>query len=306
MQFLVIADPVRSLKAKSDTSLALVREAILRAHTVHWCTQEDLFLWEGRVWARVDEIKGCAEGSLPATETVKETQALNAYDGIWVRKDPPFDQSYFSLCWLLAIEENNVPILNKPSLLLRHHEKLLPLEAVERGFLRADELVPTFLPTGRRLPVPQDFPSGECIVKPWLGHGGEGVRKIEGPQSPEPYWFLQPYQKDITRTGDRRILILNGEVIGSFARLPAEGDIRANLAAGGRGMLREMNRKEAEIAERVGDFLKELGIAFAGADMIGEKITEINITSPTGFQTLHDLGGRRLAPLYLNYAEELV
>jgi glutathione synthase len=306
MNFLIIADPLRSLKPKSDTSLALVREAILRTHGVHWCTHEDLFLWEGRVFARVDEITGCAENSLPAIETVKEPQPLNSYDGVWIRKDPPFDQSYLSLCWLLALEESNVPMLNKPSLLLRFHEKLLPLEAVERGFLRADEVIPTFLPTGRRLSVPSDFPGGECITKPWLGHGGKDVRKLEGPKSPEPYFFLQPLQKEITRTGDRRIFLLNGDVIGSFARLPAEGEIRANLAAGGRGVLTEMTKKQAEIADRLGDFLKEIGIVFAGADMIGDRISEVNITSPTGFQTLHELGGRRLAPLYLNFAEELV
>jgi glutathione synthase len=305
MQFLIIGDPLRSLKAKSDTSLALVREALLRTHTVHWCTHEDLTLWDGRVLARVDEITGCAEGSLPAIETVSETQPLNSYDGVWIRKDPPFDQSYFSLCWLLALEENNVPFVNKPSLLLRYHEKMLPLEAVEKGFLKPEEIIPTFLPTGRRLMVPAEFPKGECVTKPWLGHGGEGVRKLESPKSPEPYWFLQPFQKDVTRTGDRRIFILNGEVIGSFARIPAEGDIRANLAAGGHGVFGEMNRKEAALADRLGDFLKDLGIVFAGADMIGEKISEVNITSPTGFQTYHELGGRRLAPLYLNFCEEL-
>lgn len=306
MNFLIIADPLRKLKPKTDTSLALVREAVARAHTVHWCTQEDLYLWEGRIFARVDEVTGCAENSHPVVEMVEEPQALNSYDGVWIRKDPPFDVSYMSLCWLLALEENNVPFLNKPSLLLRYHEKMLPLEAVEKGFLRQDEIIPTFLPTGRRLRVPSDFPAGEAVTKPWLGHGGEGVRKLDSPQSPEPYHFLQPLQKDVTRTGDRRIFFLNGEVIGSFVRMPAEGEIRSNIAAGGHGVLRDMNKKEAEIADRLGEFLKEIGIVFAGADMIGEKISEVNITSPTGFQTLYEIGGRRLAPLYLNYAEEQV
>lgn len=305
MNFLIIADPIRALKPKTDTSLALVREALLRGHSVHWATSEDLILWEGRVLARVDEITGCAENSHPVTETVSETQALNSYDGIWIRKDPPFDVSYMSLCWLLSLEENNVPFLNKPSLLLRYHEKMLPFEAVEKGFLRAEELIPTFLPTGKRLAVPSDFPKGECVTKPWLGHGGQGVTRLDGPRTPEPYHFLQPLQKEVQRTGDRRIFFLNGEVIGSFARMPAEGEIRSNIAAGGHGVLRDMTKKESEIADRLGDFLKEIGIVFAGADMIGEKISEVNITSPTGFQTFHAIGGRRLAPLYLQYVEEL-
>jgi glutathione synthase len=306
MNFLIVADPIRNLKPKTDTSLALVREAILRGHTIHWATQEDLFLWEGRIFARVEEITGCAENSHPATDTVKETQAINSYDSVWIRKDPPFDVSYMSLCWLLALEENNVPIINKPSLLLRYHEKMLPLEAAEKGFFKADELIPTFLPTGRRMSVPDNFPKGECVTKPWLGHGGKDVSKLEAPRLPEPYFFLQPLQKEIIRSGDRRIFFLNGEVIGSFVRIPAEGEIRSNIAAGGHGVLRDMTKKESLLADRLGDFLKETGIVFAGADMIAEKISEVNITSPTGFQTFQEIGGRRLAPLYLQYVEDLV
>jgi glutathione synthase len=306
MIFLIIGDPIRGLKPKTDTSLALAREAIMRQHEVHWATPEDLFLWEGRVHVRVDSIKGCAENSLPATDTVEEPQSLNTYDGVWIRKDPPFDSSYLSICWLLALEENNVPMLNKPSLLLRYHEKLLPFEAVEKGFLHSNELIPTFLPTGRRIPVPKNFPKGEAVMKPFLGHGGKDVEKILSPQSPEPYVFLQPLQKEITRSGDRRIFVLDGEVIGSFVRLPKEGEIKSNIAAGGTGVMKEMNKKEREIVDRLCLFLKEIGIQFAGVDMINEKISEVNITSPTGFLTYKDIGGRRLAPIFLDYAESQV
>lgn len=306
MNFLVIADPIRNLKAKTDTTLAIVRDALVRAHEVHWCTAEDLYLWEGRVFARVDKIEGCAEGSLPVTDTIKEPQSLNSYDGVWIRKDPPFDQSYMSLCWLLSLEEKNVPMLNKPSLLLRYHEKMLPWEAMEAGYLQADEVIPTFLPTGRRFPVPENFPRGESVLKPWLGHGGKDVKQVPNPQTPEPFTILQPLQKEVTRTGDRRIFILDGEVIGSFPRIPAEGSIISNLVAGGTGVFKEMTKKEAETADRLAVFLKEIGIVFAGADMIDGKISEVNITSPTGFVTYNQIGGRRLAPVYLEYAETLV
>ncbi|RYZ93869.1 MAG: hypothetical protein EOP11_27205, partial [Proteobacteria bacterium] len=197
MNFLVIADPVRGLKPKSDTTLAIVRDALARGHEIHWATAEDLFLWEGRVHARVDKIEGCAENSLPVTDTIKEPQSINSYDGVWIRKDPPFDTSYMGLCWLLALEEENVPMLNKPSLLLRYHEKMLPWEAVEKGFLSQEEVIPTFLPTGRRFPVPENFPRGEAVLKPWLGHGGKDVRQVENPQTPEPYTFLQPLMKEV-------------------------------------------------------------------------------------------------------------
>lgn len=305
MNFLIVGDPLRNLKPKTDTSLALVRESLLRAHTIHWCTPEDLYFWEGRVMARVDNITGCAVGSLPATENLEEHQAINSYDGVWIRKDPPFDVSYLSLCWLLALEENNVPMLNKPSLLLRYHEKMLPWEALEKGFLRPDEVIPSFMPAGRRFPVPSDFPKGECITKPWLGHGGKDVEVLAGPRTPEPFFFLQPLQKEIYKGGDRRIFVLNGDVIGSFVRIPAAGEVKSNIAAGGTGVLRDMTRKESEIADRVATFLQETGIAFAGLDMIGEKISEINITSPTGFMTFREIGGRNLSTPYLEYAESL-
>lgn len=306
MNFLIIGDPIRNLKPKTDSSLAIVREGLIRAHTFHWTTAEDLFLWQGRVMVRAEELTGCPENSHPASEQVKDPQPLNEYDGVWIRKDPPFDQSYFSLCWLLALEENNVPMYNKPSLLLRYHEKMIPIEAVEQGFLNANEVIPTFLPTGRRFPVPNDFPKGESVTKPWLGHGGKDVELHPGPKSPEPYFFLQPLQKEIYRGGDRRIFIFNGDVIGSFVRLPKEGEIKSNIASGGRGVLKDMTKKEIEIADRLSEFLKEKGILFAGVDMIAEKISEVNITSPTGLITYHDIGGPRLAPTLLNYMEEQI
>jgi glutathione synthase len=306
MNFLIIGDPIRGLKPKTDTSLALVREALTRMHEVHWATAEDLFLWEGRVFVRADSITGCAEGSLPATENIKEPQSINSYDGVWIRKDPPFDNSYLSLCWLLALEENNVPMFNKPSILLRYHEKMLPFEALEKGYLQPNELSPTFLPTGRRMLVPENFPKGESVTKPWLGHGGKDVKVIPSAQTPEPYSFLQPLQKEIHKTGDRRIFILDGEILGSFVRLPPEGEIKSNIAAGGLGLLRDMSKREREIVDRLSVFLKEIGITFAGVDMINEKISEVNITSPTGFLTYQEIGGKRLAPYVLEYCESLV
>lgn len=305
MIFLLIGDPILGLKPKTDTSLALAREGLLRTHEMHYCTAEDLFLWDGRVHARVDNLVACVDNSLPATETIKEFQAINSYDAVIIRKDPPFDASYQSLCWLLALEENNVPILNRPSTLLRYHEKMIPWEALEKGFLRKEEVIPSFLPLGKRIPVPSDFPKGPSVTKPFYGHGGKDVTLLEGPRTPEPGFFLQPLQKEIYRTGDRRIFMLNGEIIGSFTRLPPEGEIKSNIASGGKGVMKDMTKKELEIAERLGDFLKEIGVVLAGVDMLQEKISEVNITSPTGFLTYADLGGRRLAPAFIDYCESL-
>ena len=306
MMYLIIGDPIKNLKVETDSSLAMAREALNRTHEIFWATDEDLFLWDGRVQVRVEKITGCREKSLPTTELVKEPMALNGFDAVFIRKDPPFNDRYLSLCWLLALEEGNVPMLNPPSKLLRYHEKMLPLEAVEAGYLRKEEIIPTFLPTGKRLNVPKDFPRGEAVTKPWGGFGGQDVKRLPSPQTPEPWWFLQPLQAEIWAKGDRRVFILDGEVLGSFVRLPPEGEIKANIASGGRGVLREMSRDEADLAERTANFLKEIGIVFAGVDMLAGKISEINITSPTGFETYHSIGGPRLVHRYMDFVEGLL
>lgn len=307
MNFLIIGDPVHKLKAKTDTSLALAREALSREHEVHWAEIQDLNLWNGRVYVRTQKIVSCTEGSIPHTEAgYLEPEAINSFDGIWIRKDPPFDSNYMSLCWLLALEEANVPMLNKPSLLLRFHEKMLPLEAVERGHLTESEVIPTFLPFGARAKIPTDFPAGEAVSKPWLGHGGAGVERLAKAITVPAFTILQPLQSAVQRTGDRRVFILDGNVIGSFVRMPAAGGIISNIAAGGTAVMKEMNAREKAITERVAAFLKEIGIAFAGVDMMNEKISEINITSPTGFRTYHGVGGPRLEKFYMDYAESLV
>lgn len=306
MNFLIIGDPIAKLKSQTDTSLALVREALAREHEVHWAEIEDLVFWDGRVRVRTQKLTACAPDSLPRSEQGHaEPAEINTFDGVWIRKDPPFDQNYMSLCWLLALEEENVPMINKPSLLLRYHEKMLPYEAVERGFLSKEEVIPTFLPLGARFKVPAEFPKGEAVTKPWLGHGGQGVSRLEKAQSVAPQTILQPLQKAVERHGDRRIFVLDGVVIGSFVRMPATGSIVSNLAAGGTGVAKEMNPREKALAEKAAGFLKEIGITFAGLDMIDEQISEINITSPTGFRTLHSLGGPRLEKVYLDYVETL-
>jgi glutathione synthase len=182
---------------------------------------------------------------------------------------------------------------------------MLPFEAVELGFLNENEVIPTFIVGGNRHLVPKSFPRGESVIKPWLGHGGKGVEKIAAPASPKAWQMMQPLLP-VEKTGDRRVFFLNGQRIGDFVRYPAEGKIQANLAQGGRAALQDLSKKESAICEKVGQFLQEKGILFAGIDLLGERLSEVNITSPTGFAALAQLGGPRLAVNYLNFAEELL
>ncbi|MCO5143295.1 MAG: hypothetical protein M9962_09425 [Oligoflexia bacterium] len=303
MNFLIIGDSLKNLKPKTDTSLALAKEALSRGHEVSWIDSKEIFFWEGRVFGYTSKITHCHEGTLPATETNPEPEAINSFDGVWIRKDPPFDLHYQALCSLLSLEEENTPFMNKPSLLLRYHEKLLPFEAYERGFLEESELIPTYLSLGNRIQTPQNFPKGQTITKPFDGHGGKGVTLHPSIVKPETMTMLQPLQAEVRDSGDRRIFYLDGEVIGSFVRLPKEGEIKSNIASGGLGILKDMSAKEKNLADRLGEFLKERGIVFAGADMINCKISEVNITSPTGFLTYKEIGGPSLTGRYLEYAE---
>ncbi|HTL13117.1 MAG TPA: hypothetical protein VL588_11545 [Bdellovibrionota bacterium] len=297
MRALIIADPIAGLKADFDTGLALAREALRRGHSVDWCEPTDLLLSGTRIHCRGWGLKPFAPLTLPEPQWEFSGRPLSEYDTVWVRKDPPFDMDYLSLCWLLCLEERSTYFLNRPSLLARYHEKMLPLEAVRQGFLEEDEVVPSWMPAGERLlPKPED-PSGAWITKPWLGHGGRGVRKWESleqaltqiPAGEKSMTLYQHYLEDLTRFGDRRIFFLNGRILGHFCRFPAPGSVKANIAAGGTARFVPMTEKQAGVAGKVCRFLDHLGIEFAGIDMIGQRISEINVTATTGFELLKRL-----------------
>ncbi|MCC7442738.1 MAG: hypothetical protein IT285_13970 [Bdellovibrionales bacterium] len=323
MRVLIVADPIAGLKADFDTGLALAREALKRGHTVDWAEAQDLLLAGTKVLCRGWGLKPFAANTLPEPGWEFSGRPLADYDTIWIRKDPPFDMSYLSLCWLLCIEEHKTFFVNSPSTLIRYHEKMLPIEAMRQGFLNPDEVVPSWMPAGERLLPQPDDPEGAWITKPWLGHGGRGVRKWDSleqaleqiPNGEKSMLLYQRYLEDLTRFGDRRIFFLNGQIIGHFCRFPAPGSVKANIAAGGTARFVAMTEKQAEVAAKAARFLHTLGIHFAGMDMIGNRISEINVTATTGFELLKKLRaetpqtpeglGRMEAPetMYLKFVE---
>lgn len=313
MKILIIADPIPGLTASSDTGLSILREALLREHSVHWATDADLQLSRNRLWVRAAQVTSCAEGELPAIQPADKALALEHFDNVWIRKDPPFNPDYLSLCWLLSLEEKNIPMINPPSVLLRYHEKLLPYEALRAGYIQEAELVPSFMATGEQHTGPTDFPEGEIITKPWLGYGGRDVEKwnsideaLQSSDGPDKHFTLfQPFLPQVMETGDRRVLFIDGEYAGDVVRLPPEGSIRANLVQGARAELREMTPQENELTKRIGKFLKSVGILLAGADYIDGLLTEINITAPTGFEAVAGLGQKNPRIKYVDLAEQL-
>ncbi len=313
MKFLIISDPTEGLIADSDTALSMLREGLARGHEVYWATETDLWLADNRVQVSATAVLSCEEKALPELATTSEELPITSFNGVWIRKDPPFDQNYVALCWLLALEEKNVSMLNAPSLLLRYHEKMLPFEALQADFLTAEDLIPSYLETGEERRIPPSFPEGAVISKPWLGHGGRDVELWPNLQeafdSPlhglEPYTIYQHFVPNIQECGDRRVIFINGEYCGDFVRIPQEGSIRANLAQGAEAVARPMNPKEERLTQKVGNFLKDIGIHIAGADYIDGRLTEINITAPTGFEPMAALGQENPRQKFLDLAESL-
>ncbi len=272
----------------------MARAALRRGHEVFWATDRDVTYALDSCLVNV--LRLSAAGDMP-TSVKAGTLRVRDLQGVFIRKDPPFDQSYVRLCWLLSLEEGRVVQFNRASLLLRYHEKLLPLEGLAQGFFDAGDLIPTFI--GARPESMAYFDRekvDQVVTKPFLGYGGRDVglqslSAFKQSASSEFDSFIQPFREEVTSVGDRRVLFLDGKVLGHFVRMPAKGGFISNLAQGGTAHARPLTAEESKLADKVGKFLKASGIELAGADFIGPKVSEINITSPTGLRSLETLEG---------------
>jgi len=317
MKFLIIGDPIEGLLPRTDTGLTIVRASLARGHELFWAIPEEVSLSGVRVEANTRAVLACQRGSLPETADAQVVQRIDSFDAVWIRKDPPMDWKYISLCWLLSMDQSETVIVNRPSLLLEYHEKMVPFRAVHAGFLRDDEVISTHLLTGPRSRLPEQSGDSEWISKPWLGHGGRGVTKWESLarfreegfrelENGESYLMLQRFFPEIRRTGDRRLFYIAGSYAGSFARIPAPGGIKANLASGGTAVRQEMTAQQLDVVERLGAYLRTIGVVLAGADMIDGRISEVNITAPTGFETFFELEGKQPIDALIAFVEQLV
>lgn len=313
MKFLIVADPIEGLNPKGDTGLSMLREALVRGHDMFWTTDEDFRLDQNRLWVRASLIESCEEKALPRVLKYEENLPIEDFNGVWIRKDPPFKLRYLTLCWILSLEEHKISMINPPSKLLRYHEKLLPYEALRAGYIRKEELIPTYFVSGIPHQTRPDFSESKIISKPWFGYGGNDV--LLWPSIDEAFRFtiqsgkgpnlFQPFIPTVKEKGDRRVLFIDGDYVGDVVRMPQKDSIRANLLQGGKPELREMSDHEKDMTRRIGEFLKSIGIFVAGADYIDEYLTEINITAPTGFEAVADLGQPNPRAQYMDLVERL-
>jgi glutathione synthase len=297
----VVMDPIDRIKPAKDTTLAMLLEAQRRGYQLEYMTQADLWVLEGRLGARlralavVDDPERWFE-----LGPVREADA-SELDVVLMRKDPPFDMEYIYTTFLLErAEAAGVLVVNKPRALRDVNEK-----AYTMWF---PELTPATLVT-RSMQDMRRFVArhGAAVVKPLDGMGGRSIFVLrEGDPNTgviletltdhdRRYAMIQRYVPEIVAGGDRRILLVDGEPFEHvLARIPAEGENRGNLAAGARGEGRDLSPREREICARVGPILREQGILFAGLDVIGDQLTEINVTSPTGVRELDKLYGANI------------
>ncbi len=314
MQLLFVADPLESFKIYKDSTFAMMREAQRRGHTLMACEPKDLMWQRGApVTAFVRDIRltGEPEPWFQAGQQAPHERpvALKDVDAVLMRKDPPFDTEFFYATHLLEqAEREGARVFNKPRALRDHSEKLAVMEFQQ--FI-APTLVTRDGADVRRFHAEHQ----DIILKPLDGMGGMGIFRvgtdglnlgsiIETLNKHGATTFMaQRYLPEIAQ-GDKRVLVIGGRPVPyALARIPQNGEVRGNLAAGGLGVAQPLSARDRDIAEAIGPILAARGLLLVGLDVIGEHVTEINVTSPTCFQEITDQTGFDVAAMYLDAME---
>jgi glutathione synthase len=314
MKILFVADPLESFKTYKDTTFAMMREAASRGHQIWACEPADLVWVRGaRVVAR-DARAITLTGDADAWfDVVGEGElALADTQAVIMRKDPPFDSEYFYATHLLGqAEREGARVFNKPAALRDHPEKLAILEFPQF-------IGPTLVTRNADAVRAFHAEHQDIILKPLDGMGGMGIFRVgpdglnlgsiietlnrDGAQS----LMVQKYLPEIVK-GDKRVLVIGGEPVPfSLARIPQGSEIRGNLAAGGKGVAQPLSERDREIATALGPILAARGLLLVGLDVIGDSLTEINVTSPTCFQEITQQTGFDVARMFINALEKAV
>ena len=292
-------DPIGSVNINADSTFRIALEAQARGHELFFYTPDKLAFVEGRVvargfWITLRRELGNHVSYGPETEV-----DLGDVDVVWLRQDPPFDMGYITTTHLLEMIQPRVLVVNDPFWVRNSPEKLL--------VLRFPQLTP---PTAiaRDLQTIRDFKSrhGDIILKPLYGNGGAGVFRLDEndrnlsslyelftSMSREPM-IVQKFLPAVSK-GDKRVILVDGEPVGAINRVPQAGETRSNMHAGGRPEPVGLTERDLEICRTIGPVLKEKGQIFVGIDVIGDWLTEINVTSPTGIQELERFDGTNTA-----------
>ena len=301
MRLAFILDPLDSLKAYKDSSIAMMRAAQARGHSIHAIARPDLCWRDGQVLARAQAIAVSDDNAAWCAPGAVSTVALTDFDAVLMRQDPPFDFEYITATWLLErAVAAGARVFNHPRAVRDHSEKIAITEfarfTAPTLIARAAEDLNAFIDA-----------MGDAILKPLDGMGGAGIFRVRA-DDPNRNAIIetltdlgrrtimaQQYLPQIAE-GDKRVLIIGGEVVPySLARIPKAGETRGNLAAGGRGGAMPLTAREREIAEALAPVLWARGLLIVGLDVIGGHLTEVNVTSPTCMVEIHQQQGFHVA-----------
>ena len=316
MRFLFVADPLESFNIKKDSTFAMMREAARRGHAIHACEAKDL-MWQrgGSVSAHVRAITLTGEKPVwfvdadAATGGARQRAVLTEFDAVVMRTDPPFDSEYFYATHLLEqAEREGARVFNRPAALRNHPEKLAILEFPQF-------ITPTLVSRDPEALKRFHAEHGDVILKPLDGMGGAGIFRVgadgmnlgsivETLNARGAHTVMaQRYLPEIVR-GDKRVLVIAGVPVPFvLARIPQGSEIRGNLAAGGLGVAQPISARDREIAGHIGPILAARGLLLIGIDVIGDSMTEINVTSPTCFQEITEQTGFDVAKTFVDALE---
>lgn len=288
-------DPIGPINIDGDSTFRIMEEAQARGHSLFYYTPDKLAFQEGRVTAKgwpvtVQRVHGDHFWLGDEIEV-----DLSDFDVLWLRQDPPFDMGYITTTHILDMIHPDTLVVNDPFWVRNYPEKLLVLNF-------PDLTPPTMI--ARDLETLKEFRArhGDVILKPLYGNGGAGVFKLSQGDSNlaslhemfaginrEPL-IMQKFLPDVSK-GDKRVILVDGEPVGAINRVPAAGETRSNMHVGGRPEKVDLTERDLEICAAIGPLLREKGQVFVGIDVIGDWLTEINVTSPTGLQELERFEG---------------
>tara|TARA_B000000437_G_scaffold79015_1_gene57407 strand:+ start:245 stop:1171 length:927 start_codon:yes stop_codon:yes gene_type:complete len=302
MKIAVQMDHVSKLSIKGDTTLALCLEAQKRKFKLYQYLPDNLTFIDGRLKVVVEELK-LFDDCEDFFELGKPfTDDLNSFDTVLMRQEPPFDMHYITYTHLLDHLDKKVRVINNPvsvrnapeKLLVTHFADLMPKTIISKNFDEIKEFVSKL---------------NKVVLKPLYGKGGEGIillesndkifdKKLENFLLGEHEPIMAQEYLPIVKKGDKRIILINGEPVGCLNRIPAEGEFRSNLGVGGLPELSELSSRDIEICQRISKTLIDYDLYFVGIDVIGDFLTEINVTCPTGVRQIKELGGPDIAKLF--------
>ena len=302
MKIAVQMDHVSKLSIKGDTTLALCLEAQKRKFKLYQYLPDNLTFIDGRLKVVVEELK-LFDDCEDFFELGKPfTDDLNSFDTVLMRQEPPFDMHYITYTHLLDHLDKKVRVINNPvsvrnapeKLLVTHFADLMPKTIISKNFDEIKEFVSKL---------------NKVVLKPLYGKGGEGIillesndkmfdKKLEKFLLSEHEPIMAQEYLPIVKKGDKRIILINGEPVGCLNRIPAEGEFRSNLGVGGLPELSELSPRDIEICQRISKTLIDYDLYFVGIDVIGDFLTEINVTCPTGVRQIKELGGPDIAKLF--------